>query len=297
MTTYPLFSDRIRFKPLLLSIVLTVCGPLSSAFAADTCEHVFSTPDPAAGAMFLHARNGSLHSTAQIELTARRANRVSPGSSKLVKPIEKIENWLQHLSTVSRRVSENPNSLRLLKQSYFAKHVIRTGEIPESYFNAQVNLARERGLGTLILTNASRSQLSKTVINDQTKSLESWIDYLTSADADVYPTWAKYWAFTSLVRLGKFNPDSGLFANRDRGHLVIVQDDTIRHLSTYRNGRVHWQAQHKSDMFIGFIKRVALDINGDLGAQRSWRDNDYLRSNRVIVDARRRRGRARIRRL
>jgi hypothetical protein len=39
--------------------------------------------------------------------------------------------------------------------------------------------------------------------SNQKTSLNRWIDYLSSPDAD-YPMWAKYWAFTSMLKMGKY---------------------------------------------------------------------------------------------
>ena len=41
------------------------------------------------------------------------------------------------------------------------------------------------------------------IVANQKRSLDRWIDYLVSEEAD-YPLWAKYWAFSSIIKMGKF---------------------------------------------------------------------------------------------
>ena len=60
------------------------------------------------------------------------------------------------------------------------------------------------------------------IINAQAESLDKWVDYLTSPDAQ-YPMWAKYWAFTQIVNMGKFEKaedeegnETARFAKREK---------------------------------------------------------------------------------
>jgi hypothetical protein len=56
--------------------------------------------------------------------------------------------------------------------------------------------------------------LAQTVIDDQRKSLDAWIDYLASDDAK-YPDELKYWAFRSILKMGRFDKDKRKFTNRE----------------------------------------------------------------------------------
>ena len=58
-----------------------------------------------------------------------------------------------------------------------------------------------------------RRQMIETVIKDQKRSLDNWIDYLTSEDA-VYPTWFKYFVFRNITKLSQFDKSLGKFKDR-----------------------------------------------------------------------------------
>ena len=58
------------------------------------------------------------------------------------------------------------------------------------------------GHGTVEITEEFRQEKASQIINNQKKSLDKWINYLSSDDAQ-YPMWAKYWAFKSMLSMGK----------------------------------------------------------------------------------------------
>ena len=50
-------------------------------------------------------------------------------------------------------------------------------------------------------------------IEDQKRSLDAWIDYLSSNDA-VYPAWFKYYAWNQVTKLSQFDKERGEFKKR-----------------------------------------------------------------------------------
>lgn len=81
------------------------------------------------------------------------------------------------------------------------------------------------GYGDILITDEYRHEKAHEIIASQEESLDRWVDYLTSEDA-VYPMWLKYWAFTSVTKMGKFEKkidddghESARFARRS--------DDTV----------------------------------------------------------------------
>jgi hypothetical protein len=58
-----------------------------------------------------------------------------------------------------------------------------------------------------------RERMIDTVIEDQTKSLDAWIDYLTSDDA-MYPAWFKFFAFHQITKLSQFDKERQAFKKR-----------------------------------------------------------------------------------
>jgi hypothetical protein len=60
----------------------------------------------------------------------------------------------------------------------------------------------EKEKRTFQFPEEQKGQMATIVMNNQRRSLDKWVDYLSS-DADAYPMWAKYWAFQSMITMGK----------------------------------------------------------------------------------------------
>jgi hypothetical protein len=203
-TTAVLFSALLAFPPL--------------AKAALTCQQVFlpqsSTPISQAqsGVAFLHERDPKLHTSALVEKYAQKEKRQS--GSSLQKPADKITVWLNALEAVSQKAGQSEWALQNIKDIFYRQYVIKPGDVPEGYYQLQVRLARERGQGDITLSEEQREQLAATSIEDQEKSLDSWIEFMVSPDTKEYPMWAKFWMFTGVTKLSKFNPEQNAFGNR-----------------------------------------------------------------------------------
>jgi hypothetical protein len=111
-----------------------------------------------------------------------------------------------------------------IKNYYHKEYVIDPNEIPEGYYENQKRLAREQGHGDIDITEEMRKQLSEVVVKDQETTLDNWTSYFTSPDADAYPMWAKYWAFTSMLKLSTFDKEKHTFAKRDKGTVAPFPD-------------------------------------------------------------------------
>jgi hypothetical protein len=82
----------------------------------------------------------------------------------------------------------------MLRPAIYDTFLIKPEQVPESYFELQQQVARERGQPVEVIPQNVREQMINTAIEDQKHSLDQWLDYLTSEDA-VYPTWFKYFVF------------------------------------------------------------------------------------------------------
>ena len=51
--------------------------------------------------------------------------------------------------------------------------------------------------------------------NAQKKTLMMWLEYLSNPTA-VYPTWAKYWAFQGMLKMGSYDDIKGVYLKRDK---------------------------------------------------------------------------------
>lgn len=177
---------------------------------------------PNFGEQFLHQKDSKLHTSKPVEHEKQRKERKGEDTSQ--KPADKIADFmtvLEHTHTGHRDHSE---VVERIKDYYHREHVITEEEIPEAYFDNQKRLAREQGHGDIEITEQMREQLSEVIIADQESTLDKWLDYFTSEDADFYPMWAKYWVFTNMTKLSTFDKEKHSFAKRDKGTVAPFPD-------------------------------------------------------------------------
>ena len=162
---------------------------------------------------------------------------VSNHSKKLDKPVDKIDRYLDRLE----EAHDNERKIRLLKQFYYDKYVIKEENIPESYYKLQQQIYLERGYGHVNITAEEKHKMAQSLIENQKKSLDIWIDYLSSSDA-LYPMWAKYWAFRGMLTLGVYNKKTlefnkrtkettAVFAELNREVLALTIDNMMKYLN------------------------------------------------------------------
>ncbi len=206
-------GSKVIFVFIAISLSgFTVYGAACSSLFANASGTSLSTN--IIGAQFLHQRNQGLQLSRPVSSMAQRTqNRTG---QRLQKPDQRISNWLNHLEQVSKRADRDPAVLNRLKNAYFRLHVIKPNEVPQSYFDLQVRIARERGHGHITIDAQMRSQLTEVLVKDQQKSLETWVEYLISKDSSSYPMWAKFWAFQGIVKLSTYNKETHSFGNRDK---------------------------------------------------------------------------------
>lgn len=148
--------------------------------------------------------------------TSQRVMHVSKESDK---KRERLLNYFNRLEEVHKRVSESKSKTgeNILKSFYYDLYIIKPEDIPESYFQNQVRIARERGMGNIVLTEQDRQRMTNQIIEDQKETLDKWIEYfLYDDESKSYEMWEKYWVFQGLQNLGKYDKESGKFSKRDK---------------------------------------------------------------------------------
>ena len=157
----------------------------------------------------------NLHSQEEVE-SAEHRTEVRTGE-KLQNPLERIQNYLDRFKEVVERKDEasRERGLNALKKILHDQYLIKPENIPESYFELQQQIARELGHGTIEITPALRKEAISVIRADQEASLDEWIDYLASPDA-VYPDWAKYWAFRSMLDMSLYDQEKKRFGHRTK---------------------------------------------------------------------------------
>jgi hypothetical protein len=174
------------------------------------------------GEKFIHQRDPSLHDSELVEHEVERRKR--RGDKVSQKPVEKISDWMKVLERTHTSHRDNSNVTERIKSYYHREHVIKPEDIPESYFENQRRVAREQGHGDIEITNDMKQELAEVIISDQRSTLNKWIEYLTSSDTDIYPTWVKYWAFKGMLKLSSFDKEKKAFTNRGKGTVAPFAD-------------------------------------------------------------------------
>ncbi len=155
------------------------------------------------GEEFLNSLYNNMHMEDAVMHTAEKSD----------SPTEKISKYLERLERTHDIAKDNPHKMEVLKKFYYDKYVIK--ELPESYINLQKKNARERGYGDVTVTDEMKEEMLSNVQKEQEKSLDMWIDYLTSDDA-MYPMWFKHYAFRGMFKLNKFDKEKGEFGRRSK---------------------------------------------------------------------------------
>ena len=155
----------------------------------------------------------------KVYVNLHNSQRVLNSSSLSDKRRERIIKYFNRLEEVHNKVSETKSEAgeKLLKNFYYDLYVIKPENIPESYFNNQIVLARERGYGNIILSDKDKERMIKQVIDDQKETLDKWIEYfLYDEESKSYEMWEKYWVFQGLQTLGKYDKETYKFSKRDK---------------------------------------------------------------------------------
>ena len=113
--------------------------------------------------------------------------------------------------------SNEPGSNELFIDAEIEGLLIRRYEVPESYFDLQRRIARERGYGDFELTDRQKEEDTKRLREDQKESLMRWSGYLRSKEnGHSYPDWFKVYVWESLKKMGEFDEEGGKFKKRTK---------------------------------------------------------------------------------
>ena len=164
-------------------------------------------------------RNTWIDMISKVYVNLHNSQRVLNSSSLSDKRRERIIKYFNRLEEVHNKVSKTKSASaeKILKNFYYDLYIIKPENIPESYFNNQIELARERGYGNIILSDKDKERMIKQVIDDQKETLDKWIEYfLYDEESKSYEMWEKYWVFQGLQTLGKYDKETYKFSKRDK---------------------------------------------------------------------------------
>ena len=145
--------------------------------------------------------------------------RVMHTASESDKKRDRVLNYFERLERVHNKVSssKDKSAEQMLKKFYYDLYVIKPENIPDSYFEHEKQIMRERGYGNIEITPERKGILVNQIIEDQRESLDKWIEYfLYDEESKHYEMWEKYWVFQGLQGLGKYDKEKGKFSKRDK---------------------------------------------------------------------------------
>jgi hypothetical protein len=153
------------------------------------------------------------------------------------KPSEKIPLYLERV----KKILKEKRGL-FEKISLYQRFIIKPHNIPDDYFKNVLlgNFAEQKGYTREQLKNPEiaksvinqfeketgqdfnnyqipaeeKKKLINQIIEDQKKSLDLWLDYLTSPEAENYPDVFRYWAFAEMLKLGTYDQERKEFTKR-----------------------------------------------------------------------------------
>ena len=162
----------------------------------------------------LHIKNPELQTSEEVQDAVEKQERLE--EEKVPNnPTERIEAYMDRLENIflnpDERVRER--NLEMFRDKIYDAFIIKKENFPESYFELQQRIARERGQAVEEIPDNVREQMMDVAIEDQRASLDAWMDYLTSGDA-MYPAWFKYFVWKNITRLSQFDKERGEFKKR-----------------------------------------------------------------------------------
>lgn len=148
------------------------------------------------------------HLNASEEVTAAaRRTQVQTGEEKITDPEARIQNYFDRLHRLLNHhdPEKRYRATSLLKKLLFEKYLTKEENMPDSYDK-------------------------QTVIAAQKSSLNKWVEYFSSNEAvDHYSEWFRYWAFRSLLNMGKYQMDKQSFAKRDQPKKTLSPYPDLNH--------------------------------------------------------------------
>ncbi len=182
----------------------------------------------------LQAKYPDLQKSAPVELSAEQRRR--RGEKIPNNPGPKLEAWLSDLERIHtgsgaspERKEAQPQVIERIKKIYHRDYITGTDDdsvIRRLRMDAQ-NLENQ-GHGMVDdhmqrVDDAVIEQTRETIQQDQERSLDAWVDYLTSEGA-LYPMWFKYYVFRNIVKLAAFDKEKGEFPKRSKSTTAPFPD-------------------------------------------------------------------------
>lgn len=168
-----------------------------------------------------------LHKSPEVEAAVNRTQ-LHTGEKVPQNPLIRIQNYLDRLDNLINpapleghpHFNRQERNLKMLKSRLYDKVVIKPEQIPESFWENQKRIIRERGqAGDLEQVDFEelKGQNTEAIIADQRTSLDKWINYFASPDSSWVPDALKYYAFRNVLKMGEYDKDKKAYPERSIG--------------------------------------------------------------------------------
>lgn len=168
-----------------------------------------------------------LHKSPEVDAAATKTRRLT-GEKVPQDPLSRIQNYLDRLDKIINpvpleghpKLDRQERNLEMLKTRLYNKVIIKPDEIPESYWENQRRLIRERGQGgdlEQVDWSELKRQNTEAVIADQRSSLDKWVDYFASPDSSWVPDALKYYAIRSVLNMSEYDKEKKMYPQRSKG--------------------------------------------------------------------------------
>ena len=141
---------------------------------------------------------------------------VKHSSTKSDNKYEAVKKYIDRLEKVHIKVLEYQKSpkIDLLKKLYYDKYVIKEENITEGYMQHLDTIYFEQN--DIHMSDLQKSMQKNAIIKNQEKTLNEWLEYLTSKETQDYPTWVKYWVFQGMLTIGNHDISKGTYKRRTK---------------------------------------------------------------------------------
>ncbi len=172
----------------------------------------------------LHIKNPELQKSEDVSNAVKKQERLE--DEKIPNdPDPRIEAYMDRLENIFLNPDEETRkrNIEMFRDKIYDSLLVKQENFPDSYFELQKRIARERGQAVEEIPENIREKMIHTAIEDQRASLDAWIDYLSSDDA-VYPTWFKYYVWKNITKLSQFDKERGEFKKRTSSTVAPFPD-------------------------------------------------------------------------
>ena len=172
----------------------------------------------------LHLKNPELQTSPEVQRAVEREQRHT-GEKVPNDPTQRIEAYMDRLEKIFLNPDERKRerNLEMFRDKIYDALIIKRENFPDSYFELQKRIARERGQAVEEIPENVREQMMDVAIEDQKASLDVWMDYLTEEDV-AYPPWFKFYVWNQVTKLSQFDKELGKFKSRTESTVARFPD-------------------------------------------------------------------------